>query len=256
LKSKYALAQGHGFHAGKKQAHQQRKNAFAFADALKLEQPRRQQLERIAWQSGQDGQRGRYLQQQQQPVLQPFGRGQGAVGGHKKCYSFAHAPVCISWPWAGFASSVFVRFCKSMGVAFPSIPVCVPHSASGLAFTPASEVTLPAAIKIPAWHQPQAFLRKVGRHQRLLKDDPERFGFNLLRFSNPGRFQDKLLDVLRAPPLHLRVPAAAMETRVTDSAGLGFRRIGHFDGRGPFDGVGWRRPSALVVEGEFPASIE
>jgi O-antigen biosynthesis protein len=52
---------------------------------------------------------------------------------------------------------------------------------------------------------PQSILHKLHSHLRLLKDDPEKFGFNLLQFSNPQRFQDKLLDVLRAPPMHVRV---------------------------------------------------
>jgi O-antigen biosynthesis protein len=55
---------------------------------------------------------------------------------------------------------------------------------------------------------PQSVLRKLRRHLQLLKDDPEKFGFNLLQFSNPQRFQDKLLDVQRAAPLQVRVDAA------------------------------------------------
>jgi hypothetical protein len=64
---------------------------------------------------------------------------------------------------------------------------------------------------------PQAptVLRKFGKHLRLLKDDPEKFGFNLLQFSNPQRFQDKLLDVQRAAPLHVRIDA-----RLQDSPAL------------------------------------
>ena len=59
---------------------------------------------------------------------------------------------------------------------------------------------------------PQTVLRKFRNHLRLLKDDPEKFGFNLLQFSNPQRFQDKLLDVLRAAPLHVRVDANLQHT--------------------------------------------
>jgi len=46
---------------------------------------------------------------------------------------------------------------------------------------------------------------KVSTHLRLLRDDPEAFGRNLLQFTDPGRFEDRLLDVLDQPPLHVQV---------------------------------------------------
>ena len=52
-----------------------------------------------------------------------------------------------------------------------------------------------------AWH-------KLLRHVRLLRQEPDTFGFNLLQFCNPARLQDKLLDMLQAPPLQLRLEPA------------------------------------------------
>ena len=48
-------------------------------------------------------------------------------------------------------------------------------------------------------------LRKLRNHLRLLRDDPVRFAANLQQFTNPPGFRDRLLDVLKAPPLSLRV---------------------------------------------------
>ena len=48
-------------------------------------------------------------------------------------------------------------------------------------------------------------LRKLRNHLRLLRDDPGRFAANLQQFTNPAAFRDRLLDVLTAPPLHVRV---------------------------------------------------
>jgi beta-1,2-rhamnosyltransferase WsaF-like protein len=49
---------------------------------------------------------------------------------------------------------------------------------------------------------------KIIRHMRLLRDDPERFARNLLQFTNPRRFREKLIDIEVPPPLHLRFDAA------------------------------------------------
>lgn len=55
---------------------------------------------------------------------------------------------------------------------------------------------------------------KIVRHLRLLRDDPERFARNLLQFTNPGRFREKLIDIEVPPSLHLRIeaPPAARRT--------------------------------------------
>jgi hypothetical protein len=59
-----------------------------------------------------------------------------------------------------------------------------------------------------------ALPRKIIRHLKLLRDDPERFAANLLQFTNPQRFQDKLIDILTAAPLHVRL-TPALEARPT-----------------------------------------
>ena len=48
---------------------------------------------------------------------------------------------------------------------------------------------------------------KALAHLRLLRDDPERFGRNLLQYTDPIRFEAGLLDILEQPPLHVRVEA-------------------------------------------------
>ncbi len=54
---------------------------------------------------------------------------------------------------------------------------------------------------------------KAATHLRLLRDDPEAFGRNLLQFTDPAEFEERLIDVLHQPPLHARVehgPAPAL----------------------------------------------
>jgi hypothetical protein len=54
---------------------------------------------------------------------------------------------------------------------------------------------------------------KAAAHLRLLRDDPEAFGRNLLQYTDPARFEERLVDVLHQPPLHVRVesgPAPAL----------------------------------------------
>ena len=46
---------------------------------------------------------------------------------------------------------------------------------------------------------------KAAAHLRLLRDDPERFGRNLLQYTGPAKFEASLIDVLDQPPLHVRV---------------------------------------------------
>lgn len=49
------------------------------------------------------------------------------------------------------------------------------------------------------------FPAKAMTHLRLLRDDPERFGRNLLQFTNPARFEEGLIDVQQQPSLCVRV---------------------------------------------------
>ncbi len=56
-----------------------------------------------------------------------------------------------------------------------------------------------------------ALIRKVRNHLRLLRDDPEKFASNLLQFTNPARFREKLADVMVAAPLCVRVDPALAE---------------------------------------------
>jgi hypothetical protein len=53
-----------------------------------------------------------------------------------------------------------------------------------------------------------ALPKKIIRHLKLLRDDPERFAANLLQFTNPQRFQEKLLDIWVAAPLNVRFDPA------------------------------------------------
>ncbi len=46
---------------------------------------------------------------------------------------------------------------------------------------------------------------KVAAHLRLLRDDPERFGRNLLQYTDAAKFEASLVDILDQPPLHVRV---------------------------------------------------
>ena len=48
---------------------------------------------------------------------------------------------------------------------------------------------------------------KVAAHLRLLREDPERFGRNVLQYTDPAKFEASLIDILDQPPLHVRVEA-------------------------------------------------
>jgi len=64
-------------------------------------------------------------------------------------------------------------------------------------------------------------LRSVESNLRLLRNDPEAFGRNLLQFFNPALFEARLSDVLNAVPMHVSYdPALALPPRlnVLDSA--------------------------------------
>ncbi len=50
--------------------------------------------------------------------------------------------------------------------------------------------------------------RKLVQHLALLGRDPEKFGRNLLQYTDPGLFQQRLIDVLDAVPMHVKVDAA------------------------------------------------
>ncbi len=63
---------------------------------------------------------------------------------------------------------------------------------------------------------------KLLRHLRLLRDDPEKFGRNLLQFTNRPLFHERLVDVLYPGPMHVRVApeqnATSMRLNVLDTA--------------------------------------
>ncbi len=46
---------------------------------------------------------------------------------------------------------------------------------------------------------------KVATHLSILRHDPERFGRNLLQFTNPAQFEARLIDILDQLPLHVQV---------------------------------------------------
>ena len=67
----------------------------------------------------------------------------------------------------------------------------------------------------------QHFLRKVSGNVRLLRSDPERLAKNVLQFTNPALFEQRLLDVLHASPMHVRysqAPARVPRLNVLDAA--------------------------------------
>ena len=45
---------------------------------------------------------------------------------------------------------------------------------------------------------------RAGRYLKLLRDDPERFGRNLLQVTNSSLFEERLVDVMHAVPMHVR----------------------------------------------------
>jgi hypothetical protein len=51
-------------------------------------------------------------------------------------------------------------------------------------------------------------LRKTRAHLRLLRRDPAKFAANLLQYTNPAAFEEKLLDVHAPQPLHARIDRA------------------------------------------------
>lgn len=55
---------------------------------------------------------------------------------------------------------------------------------------------------------PGKLARKVASHLSLLKRDPERFGRNLLQVTNPELFEQRLVDVLDAVPMHITIDPA------------------------------------------------
>ena len=50
--------------------------------------------------------------------------------------------------------------------------------------------------------------RKIAAHLRLLREDPEKFGANVLQFTDPGKYLERLLDLQTATPMHVRVDQA------------------------------------------------
>ena len=71
-----------------------------------------------------------------------------------------------------------------------------------------------ALVPISSKHS-QHFLKKVFVNARLLRSDPERLAKNLLQFTNPALFEQRLLDVLHASPMHVQYsPSAARMLRL------------------------------------------
>lgn len=63
------------------------------------------------------------------------------------------------------------------------------------------------------------FPRRIARHARLLRDDPELFGRNLLQYVNPALFEQRLDDVLRPTPMQVSItpgPGAGPRLNVLD----------------------------------------
>jgi len=58
----------------------------------------------------------------------------------------------------------------------------------------------------------RALPAKLSRQISLLRRDPERFGHNLLQFTDPALFEQRLLDVMNAVPLHVRITQAGPPT--------------------------------------------
>ena len=53
---------------------------------------------------------------------------------------------------------------------------------------------------------------KFGSHARLLREDPERFARNVLQFTSPSLFEQRLVDVLGTAPMHVRYDGSAPAT--------------------------------------------
>ena len=71
------------------------------------------------------------------------------------------------------------------------------------------------------WKPPSRVLRKVFDHVRLLRSDPERLAKNLLQFTNPVLFKQRLLDVQHAVPMRVQYradPVRMPTLNVLDSA--------------------------------------
>ncbi len=71
------------------------------------------------------------------------------------------------------------------------------------------------------WKHLNRILKQVLTHVRLLRSDPERLAKNLLQFTNPVLFEQRLLDVLHAVPMHVQYradPARRPTLNVLDSA--------------------------------------
>jgi len=54
---------------------------------------------------------------------------------------------------------------------------------------------------------------KIVRQIRLLREDPEQFARNMLQFTDPRRFQERLIDIEVPPPLRLRIDSACHTRR-------------------------------------------
>lgn len=67
----------------------------------------------------------------------------------------------------------------------------------------------------------QRVSEKVSRNVKLLRSDPERLAKNVLQFTNPALFEQRLLDVLHATPMHVQYspdPARTPTLNILDAA--------------------------------------
>ena len=74
---------------------------------------------------------------------------------------------------------------------------------------------------MPDWTFLKRLPAKALRHAALARRDPENFGRNLLQFFNPALFEQRLVDVLHALPMHVRHESegdAPLRLNVLDSA--------------------------------------
>ncbi len=64
-------------------------------------------------------------------------------------------------------------------------------------------------------------IKKVSRNVSLLRSDPERLAKNVMQFTNPALFEQRLTDVLHATPMHVQyspAPAGTPRLNVLDTA--------------------------------------
>jgi hypothetical protein len=66
----------------------------------------------------------------------------------------------------------------------------------------------------------------VAEHLRLLRRDPERFGRNLLQFTDPSLFEERLIDVMDAVPMHVAIDPSISRPPLLNVLNSGLTRSG------------------------------